>query len=157
MRDIVESDDDGVVANADISVDSSEDGRSKMGSIPGGKWISESFSELVTHSLSNERHGHLAKANVEIHRAGAFPAERLIGVEEFFDVPTLRVIDGQVNDLIPTVGSQKGFMVEFVRVFAGALDKLAVGIIRVFFEVERPMSGCPPSPLRLKLLLRDGL
>jgi hypothetical protein len=72
----------------------------------------EALAKLVTDRLGDEGHGHLTEADVEVQSAGAFPAQGLIGIEEFLDMPALRVVDGQVENLVAIAGSQKGFIVE---------------------------------------------
>ena len=93
MGSIVEGDEDGVIANADIAVDSAEDGGTEVGSIPGGKGIAEALAELVADSLGNECHRHLTEANIEVESTRAFPAGPVIGVKEFLDMPALGVLD----------------------------------------------------------------
>lgn len=126
-------------------------------SIPGGKGIAESLAELVAYSLGNESGGHLAEADIEVHGASALPAERLVGIEELLDVPALRIIDGQVDDLVAITSGKEGLEMEVGGAFSGPLDQLAVGRFGVLLEVERAMSGCPSRPPGLELLLRDSL
>ena len=128
-----------------------------MGSIPGGEGISEALAKLVTGGLGDEGHGHLTKADVEVQGTGTFPAQGLIGIEEFLDMPALRVVDGQVENLVTVACSQKGFIVEILGNFSGALHELAVGGFGVLLEVERTMRGGPSRPAWMKLLRRDGL
>jgi hypothetical protein len=109
---VVEGDEDGVIAHPDIAVDSAEDGGSEVGSIPGGERMAEALAELVAGGLGDEGHRHLPEANIEVEGAGAFPAESLLGIEEFLDMPALGVVDGQVDDLVAIAGSEEGLRVE---------------------------------------------
>jgi len=36
----------------------------------------------------------LTEADIEVQGAGAFPAEGLIGIKEFLDMPALGIVDG---------------------------------------------------------------
>jgi hypothetical protein len=153
---IVEGHEDGVIGNPYIAVDSPEDGGSEVAGIPGGKGIAEALAELVACGLGNESRGHLAEANIEVHGAGALPAEVLIGIEELLDMPALRIMDGQVDDFVAITSGEECLMVEVGGAFPGPLDQLAVSRFGVLLEVKGAMSGSPSRPPGLELLLRDG-
>ncbi len=152
MGGIVEGNDDGVIANADIAVDAAEDGGGEVGGVPDGAGIAEALVELMADGLGDERQGHLTESDVEVEGAGAFPAEGLIGVKELLDMPALGVVDGQVEDLVAIAGSAEGLVVEVGGSFPGALDELAVGGLGMVLEVKGTMGGGPSRPARLKVL-----
>ncbi len=154
---IVESNEDGVIGNPDIAVDSPKDGGSEVAGIPGGKRISEALAELVACSLGNESSGHLTEANIEVHGAGALPAELLIGIEELLDMPALRIMNGQVDDFVAITSGEEGLMMEVGGAFPGPLDQLTVGCFGVLLEVKGAMSRGPSRPLGLELLMWDCL
>lgn len=149
---VVEGDENGVIASADVAVDSAKDGGGEVGSVPGGEGRAEALAELVTNGLGNERHRHLAEANIEVQGAGTFPAEFLIGIEELLDMPALGIMDRQVENLIAIARSEESFVVKSVGILSGALDELAVGGFGMMLEVKGAVGGSPPGPPRLKIL-----
>jgi hypothetical protein len=60
--------------------------------VPRGERFSQSAAQLVKRGLSNQGHRHLAVADVEVQSSSAFPAERLMSIEELLDVPPLGVV-----------------------------------------------------------------
>ena len=105
--------------------------------------------------LCEERHGCLGAADVEVESSGAFPTHLLIGVEEFFDVPSLGEIQGEGFDLVSEASRQEGFEVEFLGCFSCALDELAIDVVRGVAEGEISVSGGPSGPAGHKAAGRD--
>ncbi len=143
---IVEGEEDGVIADADIAVDAAEDGGSEVGSIPGGEGRAEALAEWGADGLGDERQGPLPEANIKVEGAGALPAESLIGVEEFLDMPALGIVNSQVDDLVAIARSEEGLIGESLGIFTGALDELAVGAFGVLLEVKGRDDGWWPLP-----------
>lgn len=153
---IVNGDEDGVaVLDAKISVHAAEDGGCEMGGVPGCERMVQTSAELMAGGLCEERHGCLGVADVEVESSGAFPTHLLIGVEEFFDVPSLGEIQGEGFDLVSEASRQEGFEVEFLGCFSCALDELAIDVVRGVAEGEISVSGGPSGPAGHKAVGRD--
>jgi len=71
---VVEGDDDGVVVDADVSVDAVEDAARQVFGVPRGIGRTETAAQLLDGALGEEGQGHLAEADVEVLGAGALPA-----------------------------------------------------------------------------------
>jgi len=96
----------------------------QMVRIPSAHRRAESRPQLMDGGLRNQGHRHLAIANIEIHRSRTAPAQRLIEVEEFLNVPSLVILVGQGLHLIAIARGQERFEVPVVGPFATALDIL---------------------------------
>ena len=83
-----------------------------MSGIPGSKRITEALAELITNGLGYESHRHLTEAYIHVQSSGSSPAEALVSVKELLNMPTLWVIDGQIDNLISIARGEKGFVVE---------------------------------------------
>ena len=121
---VVEGDDDGVVIDAQVAIQAGQESVGEMPGLPGVVGLAEAFPQGMKTGLCQESHGHASIANVEVEGAGAFPAQGLIGVEEFLDMPTLGVMDSQVFDLVAGGGGDKGLEPVVGAPFPGALDDL---------------------------------
>ena len=97
---IVEGDEDGIVVNADVAIESLEEIAPEMRGIPGSKGSTEALAELVGGGLSDESQGHLAVPDMEVEGSGAVPAERLIGLEELFNVPAFGIVVTKEWDIV---------------------------------------------------------
>ena len=153
---IVDGDEDGVaVLDAKVAVHASEDGGGEMGGVPGCERMVQTSAELMAGGLCEERHGCLSVADVEVEGSGAFPSHLLIGVEEFFDVPSFGEIQGEGFDFVSEAGRQEGFEVEFAGCFSRALDELAIDVVGGVAEGEIPVGGGPSGPVGQKAVGRD--
>ena len=61
--------------------------------VPRAMGLPETLAELADGGLGDEARRHLAVADVEVGGSRSFPAECLMGVEEFFDMPSFRVAE----------------------------------------------------------------
>lgn len=153
---VVDGDEDGVaVVDAKVAVHAAEDGGCEMRGIPGCERMVQTSAELMAGGLCEERHGCLGVADMEVESSGAFPAHLLIGVKEFFDVPSLGKIQGEGFDLVSEASRQEGFEVNFLGCFSGALDELAIDVVRGIAEGEIPVGGGPSGPAGHKAVGRD--
>ena len=75
-----------------------------MAGFPGVEGRAKASAQWVDGGLGEKGQGHVAVADVEVERAGAFPAERLVGVEEFFDVPAVGEVAGEGVDGVVVAG-----------------------------------------------------
>ena len=71
-----------------------------MTGVPSTVGLAEQAAQTVEHGLGDQRHGHLAVTDVEVHRSGPVPSQGLMGAEELLDVPPLGIVPGQ-GVLIP--------------------------------------------------------
>ena len=142
---VVEGDEEGVVADAEVAVETGEESVGEMGGFPGVEGGAESLSQGMEAGLSQEGEGHASVADVEVEGSGAFPAEGLIGVEEFFDVPALGVMDGEVLDLVAGGGGEEGLEAVVVASLSAALDDLVERGVAVL-EAEGSRGGGEPGP-----------
>src|SRR5262249_3566748 len=124
IRRVVVGDNDGVVVNTDVSIQSSEEVLSQMGRIPTFKGIANSLPELMNHRLGEQSHGHLAIADVEVESAGALPTQILIELEKLFDVPALGKVLRHGFDLGSVRATKKALELIFLRALTGALHEL---------------------------------
>ena len=56
------------------------------------------MAELVQSGLSDQSHRHVAVTDIEVEGAGPVPAERLMGIEEFLDMPAFGKVLGEGLD-----------------------------------------------------------
>jgi len=80
------------LAASNITVETFEQCFGNMAGVPFRDRFSVPLAKLVDERLGDQRHGHLTVANIEIQGPSTLPPKILIGIEELFDVPTLRVI-----------------------------------------------------------------
>ena len=100
FREVVESNNDGAVNDANVALNTHEEILGEVLSIPRGKWLTETLAELVKGGLSEERHRHLAVPNVEIESARAMPSESLAEVEKLFAVPSVGILFSEGGEFI---------------------------------------------------------
>ena len=80
--------DDRIMDDSNIPFYAEEEVFGKVAGIPGAKRFTESAPEPVNSGLGHQGHGHLSVADVQVHRTCSLPAERLIGIEKLFNMPT---------------------------------------------------------------------
>ncbi len=148
---VVEGDEDGVVVDADVTVESGEQVRGEVLGVPGAEGFAEALARLVEDGLGDEGEGHGAVADVEVESAGAVPAKGLIGVEEFFDVPALGKVGGQGMELVALGGTEEGFELIVIGDFAAALDELGVAGA-AWGKGERALGGGEAGPVTCELV-----
>src|SRR4030095_2066571 len=71
---IIVSYDDSIVGDPKVPIEPLEEGLSQVTGVPTYNRLSEMRAQLVNDSLSNQRHGHLRVANMQVLGAGALPA-----------------------------------------------------------------------------------
>lgn len=152
---VVEGDEDGVVGDADVAVECGEEMVGEMLGVPGEEGIAEALAGLVEDGLGDEGQGHGAVADVKVECAGAVPAEGLVGVEEFFDVPALGEVGGQALEFIAIGGAEEGFEDRVVGAFTAALDELVIARA-VWGESEVAMGGGEAGPVSCELVRGNG-
>jgi hypothetical protein len=86
---IVVSDDHRVIADPNIPIQSREKVRGQMSGVPVLKGLANPLPELMNDRLSEQGHGHVPIADVQIESAGPPPTQVLIKLEELLDVPAL--------------------------------------------------------------------
>ena len=123
---VVVGDVDGTVADSDLALESVEEVSGQMLGVPLPVRMTKALPELVDSCLRNQGEVHLAVPDVEVHCAGAIPAERLLGVEELFDMPSPGIIDRERFDLVPVAGRHESFEVPIIATLFVALDQLMV-------------------------------
>ena len=107
MWSIIVGDQDCIVFDAHIAFQSAENVSGQMGGVPLTEGLAQALTHLVNGSLSQQRHGHLPVADVEVERAGPMPPKGLIEFEELLDMPALGIMDGEILNFVPLSGSQK--------------------------------------------------
>ena len=127
-----------------------------MASIPGCERISESFTQLIGNSLSNKGHRHLAKSDIEVQGAGSFPAEILVGIEEFLDVPSLGIMDTEVQDFVAIMSGKESIVLEVGWIFSGALNELVIRGFGEILEAKGEVSCGPSCPMALEICRGQG-
>jgi len=152
---VVESDQDGVVVDTDVAVESGEQVIGEVLGIPGAEGLAEALASLVEDGLGDECEGHGAVADVEVEGAGAVPTEGLVGVEEFFDVPALGEIGGQAMELVALGGAEEAFELVVVGDFAAALDQLVIER-RMGGEGKRALGGGKAGPVAREVIGGNG-
>ena len=105
-----------------------EVGRGHVLRVPARRGRGQPLAELIDRRLGDQRHRHLAVADVEIARPCPIPAQRLMGVEELLHMPSLGEVPGQLLDLVAVAGREEGVEAVFLRPLPLPLDVL----------VERP-------------------
>ena len=115
---VVESDHNGIVMNANVPIKTLKQAVGKMGRLPGAEGRTQTLAQPVNDGLGHQRHAYLAVANVQVQRAPAVPAQGLVGIKEFFDVPALGIVGDQLNQL-----SNNSELSRF-EVFGDASDEL---------------------------------
>lgn len=144
---VVEGNEDGVVGDADVAVESAEEGVGEVGGVPAFEGFSDAVSQLVDGGLGQKRHGGLSVADMEIEGAGAFPSASLVGVEEFFDVPAVGIVARKRLHVVEGGGGEKGFEMAFVLGFATAPDNLAQSQVGLVCESVGSLCGSPTGPV----------
>ena len=89
---VVESNENGVVHHTEVAVETLKEALAKMAGLPLLVWLAQALAELVNDGLGNERHGQLGISDMEIQCSGTVPSHGLVGVEELFEMPTVRII-----------------------------------------------------------------
>src|SRR5262245_40437046 len=93
-----------------------------MRCIPLVEGRAQALAQLVDEALGNQGHGHLARTDVKVQGAGAFPAQVLIEAEELLDVPALWEVGAQGSDLAARASAGEALEVKLLGAFAGALN-----------------------------------
>src|SRR5260370_409056 len=117
---VVIRDKDCVILDSHITVQTQEEVSRQMRGIPLPKWLLQPGSQLVDDRLGNQRHAHLTVADVQVQRPGTFPAQGLIEVEEFFDVPAAGELRRQQLHLVTLERGEEGLVAAIVRAFTAA-------------------------------------
>src|SRR5215203_1003726 len=126
-----------------------------MGSVPTLKGVTNPLPELMNDRLSEQGHGHLAIADVQVESAGALPTEVLIELEKLLDVPAFGKFQGHGLHF-GTVGiTEIAFERIFLWALAGALNQLKA---RQLLGAEKIglLSRGVARPLPLEELLRQS-
>src|SRR5439155_7540155 len=93
-----------------------------MRRIPLVEWRAQAAAQLMDESLSQQGHGHLSQANMQVEGTGAFPTQVLVEAEELFDVPAVRKIASQGRHLGTSAGASEAFEVVVLGLLSGALN-----------------------------------
>src|SRR2546426_5876817 len=93
-----------------------------MRRIPLFEWRAQAAAQLMDESLSQQGHGHLSQANMQVEGTGAFPTQVLVEAEELFDVPAVRKIASQGRHLGTSAGASEAFEVVVLGLLSGALN-----------------------------------
>ena len=156
LRGIIVGDDDGIVGDADVALESSEEVFGQVGSIPLSNGQIESLAELMNGGLSDEGHGHVPVADVQIKSPGALPPEGLIGIEEFFQVPALGVVFNEGVEGIVMARRQEAPEAIVGVVFTAALNDLVERVIALSMgEMERMCRDGQSDPRGLEGFFRN--
>ena len=121
---VVEVDVNGIVLDPDVSVESAKEVAREVRGIPLGIGFAEALSELMKSRLRHEGHAHVSVADMEIEGAGAVPSQRLVGVEEFFDVPSFGIIVDEGGEFLGVAGAGEPLVVIGGGFFAAPLYEL---------------------------------
>ena len=93
-----------------------------MRRIPLVEWRAQAAAQLMDESLSQQGHGHLSQANMQVEGTGAFPTQVLVEAEELFDVPAVRKIASQGRHLGTSAGASEAFEVVVLGLLSGGLN-----------------------------------
>lgn len=107
---------DGVVDDLYRALQTAEEIVREMLGVPLCEGRAQALAQLVHESLRNHRQGHLAIADVQVEGAGPLPAEGLIELKKLLDVPTIRVVLGEVEQFGAVAGGEER-LVEILRGF----------------------------------------
>jgi len=154
---IIVGDDNRIVLHAHIAIQPAEEVLGQMGRLPMGKRRAEALAELLRRRLGQQRHGHVPVANVQVERARPLPAQSLVEIEEFLDMPPLRKVDAQVGNLGAVSSDQERFIIELSGTLARALGDFKVGTVGGVAPAERPFGGGKARPMPGELILRQLL
>ena len=143
--------------NADVTVETVENAIGKMLSIPGVVGFPQALLELVDESLSDQGHSHLTVSNMKVHGAGTVPSERLIGLEELFQVPSFGIFVGKGIGFVTVTSSQKRLEDVVIRFFSGPLNQLPVGTGRSTVQAVGNACGGKAGPSSGEALFGQGL
>jgi len=76
-----------------------------MGGLPVDDGFPQALAQLVEGSLGQEGEGHAPAADVQIRGACLLPAQFLMIVKKFLDMPAFGKVLGQGGDLLPLGGA----------------------------------------------------
>lgn len=128
-----------------------------MAGVPVGDRLADSLPQLMNGRLGNEGHGGLSVADVQVKGAGAFPSQRLIGIEEFFDMPALWKLLGKNLNFVTERGAYKRVEMIVLRAFAATLDNLVQLKFGALAELVGALGGGETAPPFDELLGRYAL
>lgn len=146
MGGIIIGDEKGVVMNSDIAVQAGEEAFGQMVGIPMIIGRAQFLAQLVNDSLGEQGERHLPVANMKVERAGALPSQILIGVEEFFDMPSFGIGFNQELEFITILGGKKSLKLLLLGMFPQTLYDLEQRKIRGVVKVKGAFGGGQSSP-----------
>jgi len=152
---IVEGDDNGVVVNANVAIQAREQGLGQMGGLPVDEGFPQALAQLMEAGLGQEGEGHAPVADVEIMGAGLLPAEFLMVVKKFLDMPAFGKIGDEAFGAVERSRADKALVLILGGLFPGALDPL-IERRQIVQARQRLLRQGQTSPLRGKGRLRQG-
>src|SRR5215472_9026826 len=106
--------------------------------------------------LRDQCHRHLPVSDVEVAGPRAIPPQRLIGVEELFDMPSLGKVSRQCVDLLTLGGRKEGLEMIILVPLSGSLDELVKRARLAVTGRIKLLGGCIARPAPLEALRRKS-
>jgi len=154
---IIVSDEDGIVGDAQVTIEPLEAGLSQGAGVPTCPRLSERSTQRVNDRLGNQRHGQRRVAHMPVVCAGALPAAGLLGIEELLARPTLGRVAGERWGCITVGGAQQSFAGPRRRPLAPPLQQQRAGTALGLARGGALWRGGVSRPLPGALFGRDGL
>jgi len=110
---------------------------------------------LVDDRLGEERHGHMAIADVEVVRTSPIPSEGLIGVEKLLNVPAFGIVTSESVGFIVVSRGQEGLESPVGWMLPQALHELKKGLPLRVGKLEGQLGSGKASPMPAEAFRRD--